>query len=370
MIDPSNKPTSAGPKGRTRGGNDQKSLRSQILDCIGQAVAVVDLKDRIIFWSRFSEVLFGWQEEEVLGRNLLELVVPDVARRQVREVMAQLREGKAWVGEMVVLKRDGAEFCSLMANTPLHDSDGRVIGRIAAITDISDRKDAEEKLRDNQTQLRALTDRLVTVREAEATRIAREIHDQMGQALTALKMDVAALDLDLRGRGACDEDGKLRARIKSMSAAIESTLETALKLCTELRPAVLDKLGLVAAIEWAARDFEARNGIFCNLDLPAETISIETKRATAMFRIFQEILTNVIRHAEASEVTIQLGARQDALRLEVTDNGRGIGPNKGEAELGLGIIGMRERALGVGGRIEFREASRRGTTVIVEVPKE
>lgn len=229
-----------------------------------------------------------------------------------------------------------------------------------------ERRRTESVLRRRTEELRAHAARITTVREEEATRISREIHDQMGQALTALKMNIAALEFEVASRQGGKTDREIAERIGAMSAAVESALETATKLCTELRPPVLDKLGLVAAIEWAARDFESRSGVFCNLNLPAETTTVEPTRATALFRIFQEILTNIIRHASATEVTIRLAASPDALRLEVNDNGRGL--DEGGIESGLGVVGMRERALQFGGRIELRGAIGRGTSVLVEIP--
>jgi signal transduction histidine kinase len=190
----------------------------------------------------------------------------------------------------------------------------------------------------------------------------------MGQALTALKLDLAALEHELCRGDLCRTDGELKQRIATMSATIESVFQMSMKICTELRPAVLDHLGLVAAIEWATRDFEARTGIFCNLDLPEGNAPMESRRATAMFRIFQEILTNIIRHAAATEVSIRLACAEAALLLEVSDNGMGLGKNLSAAEAGLGVIGMRERALAVGGLVKFSETIGGGTTVVVQIP--
>ncbi|MGZ8901585.1 MAG: PAS domain-containing protein, partial [Limisphaerales bacterium] len=226
----------------------QPSPASQILDCIGHAVTVVDLDGRIIFWNKFSGSLYGWSAEEALGWPLLPLLVPDESQQaQLRAAMGLREEGKAWLGEVVLCRRDGTTFCALIANTPLFATGGEVIGRIMTAKDISERKAAEESMRESQAELRALANRLVTVREAEATRIARELHDQMGQALTAVQVDLAALLLDVEVPGNAAQ--KLQARIASISEVVHSALETATKICRELRPPVLDSLGLVPALE-------------------------------------------------------------------------------------------------------------------------
>jgi two-component system sensor kinase len=188
----------------------------------------------------------------------------------------------------------------------------------------------------------------------------------MGQALTAVKMDVAALLHDVDAPGGAAE--KLEARVDAISGVVQSALETASKLCQELRPPVLDSLGLVPALEWAARDFEARSGIFCNVDLPAETSVVDSERATVVFRIFQEMLTNILRHAEATEVSIRFCVEKDVLRLAVTDNGRGFTLTNRGIKPGLGMIGMRERALSVGGVLELSRPERGGAAVTLEIP--
>ncbi len=336
-------------------------LEAEALACMGSWDW--DVAPDRLYWSDELFRMFEATPDKFAGDNeaFIHRIHPDDRERIRRGLADALAGRRPYDYEFRILLSDGSLRMLHTRGRVAADAAGKPIRMFGMTQDIT----AQSEI---QMQLRAHAARLIEVREEEATRIAREIHDQMGQALTALKMDVAALSFDLKSREDCAADGTLEARIATMSEAIETTLETAVKLCTELRPAVLDKLGLVDTIEWAARDFEARSGIFCNLHLPPALGSIEPARATAIFRIFQEILTNVIRHAEASEVTIRLTANKTTLRLEVSDNGAGLPAGEKALESGLGIIGMRERALAVGGSIDLRGASGGGTLVCVEVP--
>ncbi|MGB5079747.1 MAG: response regulator [Burkholderiales bacterium] len=235
--------------------------------------------------------------------------------------------------------------------------------KLALTREIAERKRAEEHLRKSEENLRALAARLQSVREEEWTRIAREIHDELGQALTGLKMDLTWV------AGKLPPDRKaLTARAKSMSAQIDATIQSVRKIASGLRPEVLDELGLVAAIEWQARDFGKRAGIRCKLSLPRDPPALERERSTALFRVFQELLTNVARHADATRIDVALHVEADTLALTVKDNGKGIPEQAIHSQKSLGLLGMRERVLPFGGKIEIAGKPRRGTSVLVSIP--
>ena len=225
-----------------------------------------------------------------------------------------------------------------------------------------ERTRAEEQLQRSHDQLRALTGHLQFVREEERTRIAREIHDELGQALTGLKIDLSWLS------GQLPNLRPLRTKIKAMSVHIDETIHAIRRISTELRPGVLDNLGLVAAIEWQAAEFQERTGIRCELKIDVTESLWERNFSTACFRIFQETLTNIIRHAHATLVEVRLAQDEHGLVLTVQDNGRGIT----EMEIGqadsIGLIGMTERATQVGGEVVFSGAPGRGTTVTLRAP--
>ncbi len=218
-------------------------------------------------------------------------------------------------------------------------------------------------LRRSEESLRALAAHLQSVREEERTRIAREVHDELGQALTGLKMDLAwlakrwpKLPKDLAGK------------ISGMFGLIDATIKSVRRISSGLRPQVLDDVGLVGALKWQAREFQARTGIRCKSELPAEDILLDPEHATALFRIFQEVLTNVGRHAKATRVDIELRPDTDQLVLRVHDNGRGIADADARGQKSLGLLGMRERAQLFGGGVEIKGVRGRGTTVTVSMP--
>lgn len=227
-----------------------------------------------------------------------------------------------------------------------------------------------DTVKKSHAQLRALTGRLVRVREEEATRIAREIHDEMGQALTALKLDAKDIENQLRRDKGLSNQNTVYERLNAMTLRIDSSVEMTRRICAELRPGVFDQLGLVAALEWQAKEFEASTGIFCNLSLPSETPDPSDQHATTIFRIFQEVLTNIARHAQASEVHVRLEQTGTRVILTVADNGRGISEEEVERAEGFGLLGMRERALAAGGDLRIHGKPGAGTTVVLRLPLE
>jgi signal transduction histidine kinase len=212
-------------------------------------------------------------------------------------------------------------------------------------------------------RLRNLAGYLEDARERERTYIAREIHDEFGQALTALKMDLAWLAKRLP----VDQDGLL-AKVASMSELVDSSIHMVRRIATDLRPGVLDHLGLVASIEWQAQEFAKRAGFDCQLHLTDRELTLDEDLLTAVFRIFQETLTTVVRHAEATEVRVELREDADELVLIVQDNGKGMTESQITRSKSLGLIGMQERARSWGGRVMFQATPGKGTTVTVRVP--
>ena len=234
----------------------------------------------------------------------------------------------------------------------------------AALTrEIAERRRAEEHVRNSEENLRALAARLQSVREEEWMRIAREIHDELGQALTGLKMDLTWVAGKLP-----PEQKALAAKTKSMFDLIDGTIQSVRKIATRLRPEVLDELGLGPAIEWQAREFQKRSGVRCKLSLAPGEAAIDRDRSTAAFRIFQELLTNVARHADATRLDVSMRVEGGVLVLEVEDNGKGIDESAMLSPKSLGILGMRERALPFGGDIEITGVRDRGTRVKVSIP--
>jgi signal transduction histidine kinase len=223
---------------------------------------------------------------------------------------------------------------------------------------------AEAELRQSHEQLRALSVYLQSVREEERTRIAREVHDELGQALTSCKLDLSWLASKLPR-----ELKPLRKRAKALTEHIDATIETVRRISSELRPSVLDHLGLAVALEWQASEFQKRTGIQCEVQTNLADRLLDQALSTALFRIFQETLTNVIRHAGASRVNVSLREANSHVSLEVRDDGRGIKKQEISNSKSLGLLGMRERAALLGGTFKISRTPRgNGTQVTVVIP--
>ncbi|MGH2522597.1 MAG: histidine kinase, partial [Anaerolineales bacterium] len=223
---------------------------------------------------------------------------------------------------------------------------------------------ANVQLAHSEEQLRRLSSYLQQVREDERTRIAREIHDELGQALTGLKMDVSWLKSRLGKRQTA-----LLEKAEAMSHLIDTTVQSVRRISTDLRPGILDDLGLLAAIEWQLQDFQMRTGVECQLNTACEEMSLDGDAATALFRIFQETLTNVARHAQATRVEVLLEENEGHLLLQVRDNGKGLSAEKLETKSKtFGLTGIRERALLLSGEVAISGQPGQGTTVTVRVP--
>ena len=228
----------------------------------------------------------------------------------------------------------------------------------------AERRRAQEQLRESHEQLRALSVYLQHVREEERTRIAREVHDELGQALTSCKLDLSLLANKLPRNLS-----PLRDKAKALSSHIDATIQTVRRIATELRPGILDHLGLIAALEWQANEFQTRTGIKCDVRTDLHEPVLTSELATAFFRIFQETLTNVIRHAGATHVIVHLKEAARRIILEVKDNGRGILSQEITNPRSMGLLGMKERAALLRGSFKIEASpSGKGTLVTVSIP--
>jgi PAS domain S-box-containing protein len=239
---------------------------------------------------------------------------------------------------------------------------------IAAVRDITERKEAGAALKSSHAQLRALSSRLQSAREEESERISREIHDELGQALTSLNMDLIWMQQKLEEEKNPLLRSHFQGRIRAMAALLEKSARAIQRISTELRPAILDDLGLTAALEWQAEEFEARAGIRCQWRTKPVMAQLNRDQAIALFRIFQEILNNIARHAQARLVNLKLVQNLGELILEVADDGKGFNEKKLQVHKSLGLLSMRERAAFIGGRVDIGSVLGKGTKVTVTTP--
>lgn len=234
----------------------------------------------------------------------------------------------------------------------------------AALTrEIAERKVIEEDLRRAEERLRAFTAHIESVREDERTRLAREVHDELGQALTGLKMDLSWLEKRFP-----KEPEEAAGRMKSMFRLVDATIQSVRRISSALRPQVLDDVGLIGTLKWQAREFQVRTGIRCKVDLPAEDLALDPAQSTAAFRILQEALANVARHAGATRVDISLRVDTDHFILKIVDNGRGVSEADLRNPKSLGLLGIRERAFLLGGKVDIEGKGGKGTMVSLSIP--
>ncbi|HKW10229.1 MAG TPA: histidine kinase [Gemmatimonadaceae bacterium] len=246
----------------------------------------------------------------------------------------------------------------------VYDERGRITGHLGIQRDITDRHLAAEEIAQSREELRALAARLESVREEERTRIARELHDELGQALTGLKLDLAWMERRLNRHS----QSELVDRCASVLGRMDDVMIAVRRIVTELRPSVLDQLGLADAIEWQAQDFARRTGLTLDLDIQCEVPQPQGAVASAVFRMLQEALTNVAKHASATNVQVALHIDENSLALGVSDNGRGITRNEMRGSHSLGLLGLRERAIAWGGSVTISGDRKSGTTVALLLP--
>jgi two-component system sensor histidine kinase UhpB len=328
----------------------------------------LDAEHRVIDWNPAAVRVFGYSKEEALGQVCFKMLETSPAD-QIPQILRRIERGEMDVHSINYNRnKDGRTIICDWFNTPQMDSSGRFAGSISLAKDITERMLAAEEVRKSKEQLRALTARLQSIREEEAARISREIHDVLGEKLTGLKMDLLWMERKL---SKLDESYQMNSLLDRVVGAAEITNEimtTAHEIAADLRPPLLDKLGLSAALRFEAERFQVRHGIQCEVCSSETNPTIPMQQSTIIFRIFQECLTNVARHAGATRVESELTRNDNAIALRVWDNGKGIDESDIVKPESLGLLGMRERAELVGGQVHCQRDPRQGTIVKVHIP--
>jgi PAS domain S-box-containing protein len=311
---------------------------------------------------RYCE-LVGFRRDEMIGRTVYELGLW-ADETQGERVLDRLRRRGSLHNVEGRFRHKSGSTRDVLIWGELTEFDGETVV-IGMIVDISERKRMETELRRSREQLRSLSARLQQIREEERIRIAREIHDELGGFLTVLKLDVAAL-----GKEPAIDAPSFRAKLDTISKTIVGAIGSVRRICSDLRPSVLDHIGLTAATEWQVHEWQAKTGIRCAMVSTIDDLSVEAGRATAAFRVLQEALTNVARHARATHVTVRLWSEGGRLRLQVHDNGLGIAEETVNDSTSLGLLGMKERVFSYGGTVDVHGAEHEGTIVDVAIPLE
>ena len=336
--------------------------KTELLKLSREAVLVVDLSDKIAFWSDGAEQLYGWKRAEALGKSPLELLQTQLPR-PVAQIETILRREPHWEGELKQTTRYGARISVSSRWALWRDLSGRTLGRFQLDSDITRRKNVEQ-------ELRVLSGRLLTIRDEERRRWARELHDSVGQLLVGITMNLSILQRQLDGAGPID--GKFLS--ESMHLTNEA-LQEIRTLSYLLHPPMLDEVGLASALRWFASGFSKRSQIEIDLEIPESLGRFPRDLEIAAFRIVQETLTNVHRHSGSSTAKINIWRSTNQLRLKVEDQGKGMilpafgKDDRENAILGVGISGIRERVRQLGGQMQIRSGEW-GTAVEVVFPLE
>jgi two-component system, NarL family, sensor histidine kinase UhpB len=304
---------------------------------------------------------------QILGRSMNELLQQDPLHvffenkeDEILKFIDRLNANKSIIFN-AVLTGNNTDRIPAEINSRLFDYNERP-AILFISRDIAERRNFEEKLKQRTNQLRNLASKLQSIREEERKMISREIHDELGQMLTVLKIQISLLSNKIT------DNEIIKLKFNSVEKLIDNSIESVQKISSKLRPGLLDELGLIPAIEWQTQDFMEKTGIDCECILPKEEIILEQEKSTALFRIFQESIFNTARHANASKIFINLQNVNNNLVLEIIDNGKGITQNQINDPKSLGLLGMKERALILGGSVEIKSSMNNGTIVKAVIP--
>ncbi|MBE7939353.1 MULTISPECIES: PAS domain-containing protein [Ramlibacter] len=376
-----------------------------LLESTGEGVFGIDLAGNCTFINQAAARMLGWTQDQVLGRNMHELTHHSHANGQPYPtqdcpIFNAFRSGlPCRIDTEVFWDRTHRPFPVEYSSHPLLDG-GEVLGAVVTFSDITGRRQAARALQQAHDELARANDELEarvaertqalsvalgelrelaayseSVREEERTRIAREVHDELGSLLVALKMDVNWMDKRLgeQGQRSPHEAEAMRSRLQSkcrnMSRLIEAAVDNVGRIITDLRPSILDHQGLWAALEWQARDFAQSAELSLAWAMHGTAgLHLPEPQAMAVFRIFQEMLSNVGRHAQAGALDVRITVRAGTLRLQVRDDGRGAPAQAFQAPTAYGVMGMRERARHFGGEVTIQSGPGRGTRVALRMP--
>jgi PAS domain S-box-containing protein len=349
-----------------------QELLQLVLATLPVGVAVTDRAGNLLLVNAASKRIWGdvivsgrqrWQQTKASWHDSGEGIAP-TAWASVRA----LSNGETSLNELIDIETYDGLHQKTIENSaaPIRDGEGLIVGAVIVNEDVTEKVRAEDQLRRSNETLRALSARLHSVREEESARIAREIHDELGAVLSVLKWDLEEVQQVIPDRA--DQLAELRQKIEAMVQLADSAIANVKRISSELRPIALEEFGLLEGLRWYAQDFQARTGISVNCDFSVDEIDLDQEQSTAVFRIFQEAMTNVLRHAQATRVDIRINKQDGEIGLTIRDNGRGFVDTSPSDPQSLGLLGMRERAQLLAGEISFESAPEGGCVVTLRVP--
>ena len=337
--------------------NKENVFKAKLLNTIGQAVMATDLDGIINYWNNAAGIIYGWTTDEAIGKNVINLIYAKQTREQSFEIMSKLSQGDSWSGEILVQRKCGQIFPAFVTDSPVYNEHNILSGIIGVSIDITELKKTELKMLKSESQIRNFAAHLNNVVEDERASIAREIHDELGQQLVGIKIGLSSL------KSPVGTNSKTEETINEMMNEIDTTIQSLRKIATQLRPGILDSLGLIPSIQWLGNEFKKKTNIKCLTEIYTTDLKFKKNISTCFFRICQESLTNILKHAAASEVAIHVKQNENELIMKISDNGKGMSSEKLENPFSMGLLGMHERANIIGGKLNIYSQKDQGTTI-------
>lgn len=334
-------------------------FQASVLESVKEAIIATDSEFNILYWNHAAEDLYGWPSAEVLGKQFGDIVPTEYIGTDKDLVMSYFMKNPGWEGEVIQRNKAGEEMCIQSSVTPMFNETGTLAYAVAANRNIT-------SLKKTESELQRLAQHLQDIREEQSAHLAREIHDDLGQSLAGLDLLTKSMQDELAESGLATK--KSVFRLTEIRKELNNAVKKVRTIVTDLHPAMMDLADLQDAVKWVISQFKKKSDIRFGFHCPEQPIILELPVQLAAVRVLQEAVTNIIKHAKASEVVIKVLLDEKLLIISVEDDGTGFDVNSLQDNRGFGLISMRERALFCGGALELKSIQKKGTQVILKIP--
>jgi len=344
---------------------EDNRFKANLLSMVRQGAIATDLHGEVNYWNKGAEIIYGWKAEEALGKNIMDLTTLETNKEEAKQIMEMLKKGKSWSGDFDVQKKDGTNLTVMITNSPIYDENNDLKGIIGISTDITPRKNLENKMVEYRESLKNLTTEMMLVEEKQRKEIAANIHDHLSQSLVISKIRLSDLEKEM-------ETPKKQKEIGIVINHISEALENTRKITYDLSPPVLYELGLVEAIYWLAEKIENENQIKVNFETELTEINLSEPKLILVYRVIQEILNNAIKHSGANQIDILFTSKASGLQIVIKDKGKGFNEldlkSLRKKHTGFGLFAVKERLENLRGSFAINSAPGLGTEVKIFVP--